>query len=77
MSQNGVSQWVRNLRAAGSGQLRHTGNTEPVRAVEVDGAERERVIGEFVRRTPKLFRRDFDRRPGAVDHPTFRLEPIS
>jgi deazaflavin-dependent oxidoreductase (nitroreductase family) len=76
MSQYGVSNWVRNLRTSGRGELRRKGRSEPFRAVEADGPERDRVIGEFVRRTPRPFRRDFDRRPGAADHPTFRLEPI-
>jgi deazaflavin-dependent oxidoreductase (nitroreductase family) len=76
MSQYGVTDWVRNLRAAGRGELRHKGRTEAFTAIEVEGNERDRVIAAFNTRTPKPFRRDFDRRPGAPDHPTFRVEPI-
>ena len=75
MSQYGVTGWVRNLRAAGRGRLRRRKRTEAFRAVEVEGSERDRVIGEFARRTPGPFRRDFDRRPDPADHPTFRMEP--
>jgi deazaflavin-dependent oxidoreductase (nitroreductase family) len=77
MSQYGVTAWVRNLRAAGRGELLHKGRTRAFHAIEVEGDERNRVIAEFKRRTPKPFRRDFDVRPDATDHPTFRLEPIS
>lgn len=77
MSQYGVTDWVRNLRAAGRGELRRKSRTQAFTAIEVDGDERDRVIAVFHARTPKPFRRDFEQRPGAADHPTFRLEPIS
>jgi deazaflavin-dependent oxidoreductase (nitroreductase family) len=77
MSQYGITQWVRNLRAAGRGELRSKGRAEPCMAKEVDGDERDRVIAAFKAKTPKPFRRDFDRRPTAGDHPTFRLQPIA
>jgi hypothetical protein len=51
------------------------GRTEAFTAIEVDGGERERVIAAFHAKTPKPFRRDFDRRPSAADHATFRMEP--
>jgi len=75
LSQYGVTDWVRNLRAAGRGELRRKGRTETFTAIEVDGDERDRVIAAFRSRTPKPFRRDFDQRPSAADHPTFRIEP--
>jgi hypothetical protein len=40
MSQYGVTDWVRNLRAAGRGELRHKGRAAAFAAIEVDGAER-------------------------------------
>jgi len=76
LSQYGVTDWVRNLRAAGRGELRRKGRGEAFIAIEVEGNERDRVIAAFTARTPKPFRRDFDQRPGAADHPTFRVEPI-
>lgn len=77
MSQYGDSAWVRNLRAARRGELRHKGRTQAFKAIEVDGAERDKVIAIFLAKTPRPFRRDFDQRPGAADHPAFRLEPIT
>jgi deazaflavin-dependent oxidoreductase (nitroreductase family) len=76
LSQYGVANWVRNLRAAGRGELRHKGRTQAFTAIEVDGDERDRVIATFNSRTPKPFRKDFDRRPGAAHHPTFRVEQV-
>ena len=40
LSQYGVTDWVRNLRAAGRGELRRKGRTEAFTAIEVDGNER-------------------------------------
>lgn len=76
LSQYGASDWVRNLRAAGRGEVSRKGRATAVTAVEVDGAERERVIAVFRAKTPKPFRGDFERLPAAEDHPTFRVEPI-
>ncbi len=76
LSQYGVARWVRNLRAGGRRELRHKGRSEAFNAIEVEGDERDRVIATFRARTPKPFRRDFERRPGGADHPTFKLESI-
>lgn len=51
----GDTQWVRNLRAAGAGELRLGRRTEPVTAVELsgaDGAHAEKVVvlREYLRR---------------------------
>jgi deazaflavin-dependent oxidoreductase (nitroreductase family) len=75
MSQYGVTDWVRNLRGAGRCELRRKRRSEAFTAIEVDGTERDRVITVFHARTPKPFRRDFEQRPAAAEHPTFRLEP--
>jgi deazaflavin-dependent oxidoreductase (nitroreductase family) len=76
MSQYGVTDWVRNLRAAGRGQLHYKDRTETFATIEVDGEERDRVIAAFHAKADKLLNRDFDRLPDAADHPTFRIEPI-
>jgi deazaflavin-dependent oxidoreductase (nitroreductase family) len=74
----GVTEWARNLRAAGRGELRHRGRTQAVAASEVDGDERDRVIAKYFSvRGSGPVRRDFDRRPDATDHPTFRLDPTT
>jgi len=81
VSFGGITDWVRNLRAAGRCELRRRGRTETFTAVEVDGAERERAIAAYlgrlgpIRRDRDPVKKDFDRLPNAADHPTFRLEP--
>ena len=75
MSFGGVTDWARNLRAAGRGELRRKGRTEAFTAIEVDGNERDRVIAAYLTRLGPI-KRDFVRRPGVADHPTFRVEPI-
>ncbi len=75
LSQYGASAWVQNLRSAGRCEMHRKGGAQAFRAVEVDGSERDRVIAVFMAKTPKPFRRDYDRRPAATDHPAFRLEP--
>jgi deazaflavin-dependent oxidoreductase (nitroreductase family) len=75
MSQYGVTDWVRNLRAAGGGRLRRKGHTQVFTATEVVGDERDRVIAAFRSKADGFLNRDFDRLPSAADHPTFRVEP--
>jgi len=81
VSFGGITDWVRNLRAAGRCELRRRGRTETFTAVEVDGAERERAIAAYlgrlgpIRRDRDPVKKDFDRLPNAADHPTFRVEP--
>ena len=76
LSQYGLTGWVRNLRAARCGVLSRKGHAAAFTAVEVEGAERDRVIAAFRAKVPRPFRRDFEQRPAAGDHPTFRVEPI-
>jgi deazaflavin-dependent oxidoreductase (nitroreductase family) len=76
LSQYGISDWVRNLRAAEHAVLRQKRGAGSFTAVEVDGAERDRVIAVFRAKVPKPLRRDYDQLPSSADHPTFRVEPI-
>jgi deazaflavin-dependent oxidoreductase (nitroreductase family) len=71
----GITEWARNLRASGRGELRRKGRTQSFTAIEVDGDERDRVIERYLRGAGPI-KKDFYRRPIAGDHPTFRLEPI-
>jgi len=75
MAFGGVTDWARNLRAAGRGGLRHKGHSDAFTAIEVDGNERDRVIAAYLAKMGPI-RRDFGRRPDAADHPVFRVEPI-
>jgi deazaflavin-dependent oxidoreductase (nitroreductase family) len=46
----GTTQWVRNLRASGTGELRLGHRTEPFRGVEIADADKIPMLREYVRR---------------------------
>lgn len=46
----GVTQWVRNLRVAGEGELRVGRRTEAFRAEELPDADKPPVVREYLRR---------------------------
>jgi deazaflavin-dependent oxidoreductase (nitroreductase family) len=46
----GETQWVRNLRAAGTGELRLGGGTEPFRGRELTDAEKVPVLRAYLKR---------------------------
>lgn len=73
LSFGGVTNWARNLRAAGKGVLHHRGRKFEFVPVEVDGDERDRVITRYLAGSGPI-KKDFFRRPAATDHPTFRLD---
>jgi deazaflavin-dependent oxidoreductase (nitroreductase family) len=70
----GNTEWVRNLRAAGSGELRKGGRTEPFTAVEVADADKPPIIDAYLARWGYA-RREFEALPDPADHPVFRIEP--
>jgi deazaflavin-dependent oxidoreductase (nitroreductase family) len=80
----GQVEWVRNLRAAGTGMIRRGRRTEAVQATELTAAEAAPVIKAVVSMAPGMLRRfyavtpeaplkDFEQEAG--NHPTFRLTP--
>jgi deazaflavin-dependent oxidoreductase (nitroreductase family) len=72
----GETQWVRNLRAAGGGELRRRGRVEPFRAEEVvDAEERARIVGAYLDRWGRQVKAQFEKLPDPADHPVFRIEP--
>ncbi len=71
----GETDWVRNLRAAGGGQLQYgRRRTEPVTILEVAEEEKPRVIAAYLDRWGNQVRSQFEALPDAADHPVFRLE---
>jgi deazaflavin-dependent oxidoreductase (nitroreductase family) len=72
----GETQWVRNVRAAGGGELRRRGRVEPFRAEEVvDAEERARIVGAYLDRWGRQVKAQFEKLPDPADHPVFRIEP--
>ena len=80
----GHTQWVRNLRAAGSGELQLGGRVQPFTAVELPDGEKPALLREYLRRWWFEAGAFFDGVKGddpepelrriAPDHPVFRIE---
>jgi hypothetical protein len=76
MAVRGETEWVRNLRAAGGGELRRRGTTEPfVVAEEVREPDaRARIVGAYLDHWGRQVKSQFEQLPDAADHPVFRIE---
>jgi deazaflavin-dependent oxidoreductase (nitroreductase family) len=72
----GQTQWVRNLRAAGTGEVRRGRTAEPFLAVEVLGDEHDRVVAAYRQRMGWRAREFFIALPNPADHPVFQIEPL-
>lgn len=70
----GDTEWVRNLRATGRGELRRRAGVEAFRATEVPDREKPRIIDAYVARWGYQVRRYFDELPQPSDHPVFRID---
>jgi deazaflavin-dependent oxidoreductase (nitroreductase family) len=76
VSGRGNTHWVRNLRAAGRGELRFHGGTEVFRAYEVTGPQREEVVRAYRKARGRSVAGYFERIPKPDEHPVFRMERI-
>ncbi|HEX3946759.1 MAG TPA: nitroreductase family deazaflavin-dependent oxidoreductase [Acidimicrobiales bacterium] len=76
VSTRGESEWVRNLRAAGEGQLERRGQVTRFRAVEIPVAERPPIIAAYRQAAGREVNGYFKSLPDPADHPTFLLDPI-
>jgi len=69
----GESEWVRNLRAAGKGELSRKGQTEAFQAVEVPAGDRAAIIARYRQVAGRTVSPYFTKLPKADDHPVFRI----
>ncbi len=72
----GETHWARNVRAAGEGEVRVRGRTVHFRAVELIGAEHDRILAAYARTITCGCRMYLRKLPDPADHPVFRLEPV-
>jgi deazaflavin-dependent oxidoreductase (nitroreductase family) len=72
----GESDWVRNLRAAGTGELSSGGRTEAFRATEVPANEREPIITGYRQVAGSYVDRYFAKLPDPRDHPVFQVDKM-
>ena len=83
----GETQWVRNLRVAGTGELRVGRRTEPFAATEIADADKVPVLRAYLKRWKaevgvffdgvSADSPDDDLRRIAPDHPVFRIAPTT
>lgn len=81
----GVTQWVRNIRASGAGELRVGRRSEPIRVAEVSDDEKPAVLRAYLRRWKFEIGAFFqgvgpdaseqELRRIAPDYPVFRILP--
>jgi hypothetical protein len=69
VSPRGETDWVKNLRHSGEGEL----NGERFKAVEVPVAERGPILDRYQEVAGRVVASHFKALPGASDHPTFRI----
>lgn len=68
----GETQWVRNLRAAGSGEITVHGKTKKFKTDEIKGSLRADVIVAY-RKKVKAVENEFISLPDPSDHPVFKI----
>jgi deazaflavin-dependent oxidoreductase (nitroreductase family) len=82
----GLTQWVRNIRAAGGGELVLGSKVQPFKAVEISNEEKIPILRSYLKRwafeVGIFFQGVSANSPEeemkriAPDHPVFRIEPI-
>ena len=70
----GETEWVRNLRAAGAGEIRHGARVERFRATEIPVEERPPIIDAYRKLWEREVSWQFRRLPDPGDHPVFRID---
>ena len=74
VSPRGETQWARNLRAAGEGELRSRRGVERFHATELPADERAPVIAAYRAVAGRAVASFFTALPDPADHPVFRLD---
>jgi deazaflavin-dependent oxidoreductase (nitroreductase family) len=70
----GETEWVRNLRASGGGELRRGGRREPFTAVELPDAEKPPILRAYLDRWGGQVKPYMTEPADPANHPVFRLE---
>ena len=77
VANRGHSHWARNLSVNPEAELRDHGESERIRAVEIDGIERDRALAEYRATARPSIKNLFDQLPDPDDHPTFRIHTLA
>jgi len=76
VSGRGNTHWVRNLRAAGVGEMRIYRRSELFVAHEIEGEERIRIVRAYREKLGHSVDRYFAEIPDEADHPVFEVDPV-
>jgi hypothetical protein len=77
VSSRGESEWVRNLRAAGTGSLGDgKGGDQAFRATEIPVGERAPIIAVYRKAAGRTVAPYWKKLPDDADHPVFRINPV-
>jgi deazaflavin-dependent oxidoreductase (nitroreductase family) len=78
LAARGETDWVKNLRAAGEGEIRRRGKVlYRFTAEEVPVDQRPPLIAAYRSKWDSQVKRFFERLPDPADHPVFRITPSS
>jgi deazaflavin-dependent oxidoreductase (nitroreductase family) len=69
----GDTQWARNLRAAGGGELRTRSGTEAFTATEIPDSDKPPIIDAYLARWGGQVKSQFKELPDPAEHPVFRV----
>ena len=75
VSTRGESDWVKNLRAAGGGEIRRKRDTTRFAAIELPVEARSPVIAAYRAKAGRTVEPYWKQLPDPVDHPVFRIDP--
>ena len=75
VSTRGESDWVKNVRAAGTVRMGQKGQFETYAATEVPVQERAGILAAYRKKAGREVNGYWKKLPGDPDHPTFELKP--
>ena len=78
VSGGGQTNWARNLRAAGRGEFRLYGVTQPFQAFEIEpGPEHDRIVAAYRQAQGRTVNAFFEQIPNPAEHVVFRVQPVT
>lgn len=75
VSARGESDWVKNVRVAGTVRVGQKGNFQTYAATEVPAEERSGIVAAYRKKTGRDVKAFWKKLPADSDHPTFKLTP--
>jgi deazaflavin-dependent oxidoreductase (nitroreductase family) len=76
VSTRGESDWVKNVRAAGTVRLGQKGNFTTYAAAEVPTEDRAGILAAYRKKAGREVNGYWKKLPGDSDHPAFKLTPV-